>query len=116
MKRQIQSLTALRAVAAALVFFYHFVYLPNPVPAHNLINVITQNGFIGVNLMFVLSGFLLTMRYYKDVAQKKLHWRDYYNRRMVRLYPSYFLMLAGIAVVLAPRNITNVAITHGDFT
>ncbi len=116
LRREIKPLTALRAVAAALVFFYHFVYLRNPVPASNVIQAIAQNGFIGVNLMFVLSGFLLTLRYYSDVEQKNLRWGDYLKRRVVRLYPSYFVMLAGIAVLGTPINIANVTFTQGFFT
>lgn len=116
MRREIKPLTALRAVAAALVFFYHFVYLRNPVPASNAIEAITQNGFIGVNLMFVLSGFLLTLRYYSDVEEKKHKWGNYIKRRVVRLYPSYFVMLAGIALLGGPINLTNVTVTQGFFT
>src|SRR5689334_6868367 len=84
LRREIKPLTALRAVAAALVFFYHFVYLRNPVPASNIVEAITQNGFIGVNLMFVLSGFLLTLRYYSDIEEKKHKWGNYVKRRVVR--------------------------------
>ncbi|MEP7284169.1 MAG: acyltransferase [Chloroflexota bacterium] len=116
MRKQIHALTALRAVAAALVFFYHFVYLRNPVPAQNAIEAIMQNGFIGVNLMFVLSGFLLTLRYYANVEQNNLRWGDYIKRRVIRLYPSYFVLLAGIALLGVPLNLANVTLTQGFFT
>ncbi len=116
MRKEIKPLTALRAVAAALVFFYHFVYLRNPVPASNIIEVITQNGFIGVNILFVLSGFVLTLRYYGDVEAKKLRWGDYIKRRIARLYPSYFVLLAGIVLMGVPINLANATITQGFFT
>jgi peptidoglycan/LPS O-acetylase OafA/YrhL len=116
MRREIKSLTTLRAIAAGLVFFYHFVYLRNPVPASNVIEVVTQNGFIGVNIMFVLSGFVLTLRYYCDVEEQRLQWKDYIKRRVIRLYPSYFFLLAAIALLGAPINVSNVTITQGFFT
>lgn len=116
MRKEIKPLTSLRAVAAALVFFYHFVYLRNQVPASNVIEMITQNGFIGVNIMFVLSGFVLTLRYYGDVEAKKLRWREYIKRRAARLYPSYFVLLAGIALLGVPINAANATMTQGFFT
>lgn len=116
MRHEIKSLTALRAVAAALVFFYHFVYLRNPVPASSFVDVLLKTGFIGVDLMFVLSGFVLTLRYHEDVAQNRLRLGSYLWRRIARLYPSYFVLLLGIALLGVPVNITNVTITQGFFT
>lgn len=114
--REIKALTSLRAIAAALVFFYHFVYLRHPNPAHNVWDSIIQNGFIGVTIFFVLSGFVLTLRYYREVDNHTFHWGTYIKRRVARIYPIYFVILAGIVLVGVPINITNVTLTQGFFT
>src|SRR5205814_8762789 len=103
--REIKSLTSLRAIAAALVFFYHFIYLRNQVPARNPLQAMIQNGFIGVTVFFVLSGFVLTLRYYRDIDGKTFRWGGYIRRRVARIYPIYFFILAGIALLHVHLNI-----------
>lgn len=115
-RTEIRALTSLRAIAAALVFFYHFVYLRDPQPAHTLLDAVIENGFIGVTLFFVLSGFVLTLRYYDEVTNHTFQWKSYLRRRAARVYPIYFFLLAAVALMRIPVNITNVTLTQGFFT
>lgn len=115
MKKDIKPLTSMRGIAAGLVFFYHFIYLRNKVPAQNVFDAIIQSGYIGVTIFFVLSGFVLTLRYADDVANGSFNWRRYMQRRVARIYPIYFFLLAGIALIKVPINVTNVTLTQGFF-
>jgi peptidoglycan/LPS O-acetylase OafA/YrhL len=99
------ALTGFRAVAAGLVFFYHF----NPFSLRGLPGRLLDELHIGVTLFFVLSGFLIGLRY-ADRVQLTWPWlRAYFYRRFVRIYPLYFLLTCAYFTVyqLAPSYDTN---------
>jgi len=51
-----------------------------------------DQGYVGVAIFFVLSGFLITMRY-ADTAQLNGQWlRAYFQNRFARIYPVFFLL------------------------
>ena len=52
-----------------------------------------QNGFLGVDIFFVISGFLMAKLYNKGTIL------DFYKRRLDRLYPAYAMTLLGTLVV-----------------
>jgi peptidoglycan/LPS O-acetylase OafA/YrhL len=83
------ALTALRAVAALLVFLYHFP----PSGLGRLVEVVVSQGHVGVTVFFVLSGFLITVRYYPPFARGDRGLADYFVRRMARILPLYYVVL-----------------------
>lgn len=53
-----------------------------------------QVGFIGVNIFFIISGFLISYLFFKEVAEKKqFNFIQYFIRRTLRIWPMYFLVL-----------------------
>lgn len=90
------ALTGVRAVAAYLVFFHHY----NPFERYgsdwSLRNFVNE-WHIGVTMFFVLSGFLISFRYYDNF---KSSFRRYIINRFARIYPVYFL-LTTITFILA---------------
>ncbi|WP_049897647.1 acyltransferase family protein [Nesterenkonia massiliensis] len=82
-KGRIHGLDALRALAVVLVIVYHIS--PSWAPG----------GFIGVDVFFVISGFLITsllLREYRDHGRINL--RQFYLRRARRLLPAMVLVVA----------------------
>lgn len=71
----------LRALAVGLVIGYH--YFPNHVPA----------GFIGVDVFFVISGFLITSIVLGDAAEGRFSLQRFYTRRVNRIFPALALVL-----------------------
>ena len=84
--RYVEEFDGIRGVSIALVVLFHFGYLPA--------------GWIGVQVFFVLSGYLIT--------SILLHRRDatlggylgrFYWRRMLRIFPLYYFVLLATAIV-----------------
>jgi len=93
----IPALTGVRAMAAYLVFISHYCYLFDDKFPH-----IVQRFFgefhIGVSLFFVLSGFLITFRYYNNFNLTTDWFKQYLKNRVARIYPMYFLLTIGAFV------------------
>jgi peptidoglycan/LPS O-acetylase OafA/YrhL len=96
-KPYFQALTGLRALAAYLVYFYHANALPAGSHAWRLVH----EGHIGVTIFFVLSGFLISIRYL-DRVELSRHWiAKYFRNRFARIYPMYALVTALTFLVVA---------------
>ncbi|WP_324671591.1 acyltransferase [Hymenobacter sp. GOD-10R] len=90
-KTYLPALTGVRALAAYLVFLHHF----NPFQsegAPQLLQRIVLEFHIGVSIFFVLSGFLITLRYYGSEQWTWSWWGPYLRNRFARIYPMYFLL------------------------
>lgn len=88
--RHIPALTGLRAVAAYLVFLHHY----NPASPGTFAHRLFAQGYIGVSLFFVLSGFLIFHRYADTYfAQINWSWWRYGQNRFARIFPLYALLL-----------------------
>lgn len=99
--RHVNALDGLRAVAIILVLLFHLT------PGHNsdqglrsLFFKVADIGWSGVDLFFVLSGFLITGILLK-AKSKQRPMRHFLARRMLRIVPAYFLAL-GIVFFLVP--------------
>lgn len=87
---RIPGLDGLRAVAVAGVVLYHLGYEWIP------------GGFLGVDIFFVISGFLITTLLLREVyAHGRIAFGAFYLRRARRLLPALFLVLAAVLVLAA---------------
>src|SRR5690606_4439831 len=57
-------------------------------------------GFIGVDMFFVISGYLITGIIWRDLSNGSFSLTDFYVRRVRRLFPALFAM-AGTCILLA---------------
>ena len=82
-------LTGVRAIAAYLVYMHHF----NPFRSETegLLRRIPIEMHVGVPVFFVLSGFLITLRYADQTNWTLGSWANYMRNRAARIYPMYFL-------------------------
>jgi peptidoglycan/LPS O-acetylase OafA/YrhL len=84
----------LRAIAVSLVVCFH--YFPNRLPG----------GFIGVDVFFVISGFLISTIIFKNLEAGAFALADFYLRRQRRIFPALAIVLfatlaAGYFLLLA---------------
>jgi len=88
---QLPALTGLRFVAAMLVVCCHYASgLSLPAPVH----AIASAGGLGVNLFFILSGFILAYTYLDNGGSRRATLRAFWVARVARIYPVYLLGLA----------------------
>jgi peptidoglycan/LPS O-acetylase OafA/YrhL len=85
------ALDGLRAVAVIMVFFQHYG------AGHTFV---FGWGWTGVDIFFVLSGFLITGILY-DSQHKTHRYRDFYIRRTLRIFPLYYFIWI-IVLLVAP--------------
>jgi len=87
----------LRAIAIGAVLLFHA--FPNHFPG----------GFIGVDVFFVISGFLITSNIYRSFASATFSLGSFYLRRIRRIFPALILMLSSSLaigwVVLTPKEL-----------
>jgi peptidoglycan/LPS O-acetylase OafA/YrhL len=77
----------LRAIAVLLVMWFHA--FPEAMPG----------GFIGVDIFFVISGFLITGILVRELDQQRFSLLGFYMRRIRRIFPALILVL-GVTLVL----------------
>jgi peptidoglycan/LPS O-acetylase OafA/YrhL len=95
-------LDGLRGIAVLGVMAYHFTLFSEILtagPLSGFWRVVTGAGWIGVDLFFVLSGFLITGILVESKA-KPHYFRNFYARRALRIFPLYYAALATFFVVL----------------
>lgn len=82
-KRHFRSdIEGMRGIAVLLVVLFHFGFTP------------VRGGFIGVDVFFVLSGYLITGLIFKEIDRTgRLNFAEFYARRVRRLLPAAAIVL-----------------------
>jgi peptidoglycan/LPS O-acetylase OafA/YrhL len=103
----LKELDGLRGIAILLVICFHiFPYLP-----------MSKIGWVGVDLFFVLSGFLIT-GILLDSVHKTNYWRSFVIKRTLRIFPLYYFTL-GLFILLCnlfPEFGSNPAVNYSYFS
>lgn len=114
--QRLPALDGLRGFAILSVILFH--YINNQLPAATgklpvFLREATSFGWAGVDLFFVLSGFLLT-----DVALKRRHSSNFLfvftMRRVLRVLPAYFLFLASYALLTSLPSLSTNSFVSGE--
>jgi peptidoglycan/LPS O-acetylase OafA/YrhL len=100
---RIPALDGLRALAVGLVIFSH-AYVTHGFPGHGhpFHRATSRLGTVGVDIFFVLSGFLITTLLCREHARAdRISLRAFYLRRVLRIVPAYVCFLLFVAILAA---------------
>lgn len=101
-------LTGIRAVAAVFVVFFHFGdSLAALFPWFGLLRPLYKSGDMGVDLFFLLSGFILSLNYLDKLREfSKRNYFQFLRARLARIYPVHlFTLLLLTLFVLSARHL-----------
>jgi len=94
------ALDGVRGLAILAVLLFHFVAPTNPKGfVDAAITWLFSYGALGVDLFFILSGFLITGILYDSRADPS-YFRNFYMRRVLRIFPLYYGVLVIVFFVL----------------
>lgn len=87
-----------RGIAAILVALFHLTLVYEQRFHHRVLFNVFKGGFVGVDFLFVLSGFILFWSYqdnFKNIQKVK----DYFIKRFIRVYPPYWAVILIITFI-----------------
>jgi len=97
--RHIPALDGIRGLGVILVLLFHYGSSAMALGLGTSFLQLTGIGWSGVDLFFVLSGFLITGLLY-DAKGKQNYFKHFYARRTLRIFPLYYFA-AAVVIVLA---------------
>jgi peptidoglycan/LPS O-acetylase OafA/YrhL len=99
--KRLKSLDGLRGLAILAVIAEHTLRLHEPSTMFSkLWAAVQESSWAGVDLFFVLSGFLIT-GILLDSRHDKRYFLNFYARRTLRIFPLYYAVLA-VAILIVP--------------
>ncbi|MFT4154872.1 acyltransferase family protein, partial [Parafilimonas sp.] len=92
LSHKLHGLDHLRAFAITYVFLFHYGrFFPHPAWT----NTLTRFGWSGVDLFFVLSGYLISAQLFKQIAEyKTISLKGFFIKRFFRIIPVYLFTVA----------------------
>ncbi|MEN7551513.1 acyltransferase [Rapidithrix thailandica] len=99
-----KGLNGIRFFAALLVIMHHLEFIKHCLGYSTIWSMEYSSylGAFGVTVFFVLSGFLITYLLLCEKEVKSIHIKHFYVRRMLRIWPLYFLIIF-IAFFILPH-------------
>jgi peptidoglycan/LPS O-acetylase OafA/YrhL len=109
----VPAIEGLRGVAVLWVMVFHYVVVRDGkfddafiafVKDWTPLEVFVRNGYLGVDLFFLITGFLLTLPWFRhaDAGIPAPDWRSFYARRARRILPAYYVQLVFLFFVALP--------------
>lgn len=91
----------LRGLAIILVVLFHL--FPNEAP----------NGYLGVDIFFVISGYLISSSVIRDLNKNQFSWKSFIQKRIKRIIPAlistlYISTILGV-IILSPNELVQLA-------
>jgi peptidoglycan/LPS O-acetylase OafA/YrhL len=109
----VAGIDGLRGLAMVGVLLFHWLVLREGKHADALVELVksspaldafVRSGYLGVDLFFLITGFLLALPWMKHAAEGRSapSTREFYLRRVLRLVPAYYVQLAFLFLLVLP--------------
>jgi exopolysaccharide production protein ExoZ len=93
--KQLETLQVLRGLAAILVLLHHTSFLAKEKRDFEFLFGVFDFGYMGVDLFFVLSGFIIFYIHHKDIGQRS-KFTSFIKKRFIRIYPVYWVVALAV--------------------
>lgn len=103
---RLRAIDALRGISAVLVLVHHGPgALPDSsFPPERIVGWVEAAGWVGVDLFFVLSGFLIAGLLFQDVERHgRIRLKRFWLRRGFKIWPSYFVAYGSVLLLQCLR-------------
>jgi peptidoglycan/LPS O-acetylase OafA/YrhL len=104
--QHIRPLTSLRFFAAIWVVLFHYW----PKLAASSTPMLVQKGYLGVELFFILSGFILCHVYRTNLEQGRFSYGGFLWARLARVYPLHLATLTGMGLLAGGATLAGFAV------
>jgi peptidoglycan/LPS O-acetylase OafA/YrhL len=109
----VAGMDGLRGVAVAAVVLFHWLVLRegkhadaliDAIKASPILEFVVRSGYLGVDLFFLITGFLLVLPWLKHAQEGRSapSAREFYRRRVLRIVPAYYVQLVFLFLVALP--------------
>jgi peptidoglycan/LPS O-acetylase OafA/YrhL len=95
--RKIETLDGLRGFAILMVIYHHLPHIEGWTVFNRLPSLL-HFGYLGVDVFFVLSGFLITRILINEKKKNTFSFKIFYFKRALRIFPIYYLVLIVIGI------------------
>ena len=102
MNERVRELDGVRGISIIVVVAFHLLKRADYFTSNETLHFITRLssiGWVGVDIFFVLSGFLITSILLRTKHEKN-YFKNFYVRRSLRIFPLYFVFIAVILLLL----------------
>lgn len=106
----LKPLTSLRFLAALWVVLFHYWPTLDLGAAAGWAPGVVAKGYLGVELFFVLSGFILCHVYLEAFGTARFRWGGFLWARLARIYPLHLFTLLGVGLMAGAATLAGVAV------
>lgn len=99
--KHFKNLDGIRGIAILFVIIAHQQFTDEiPIKLKNVIQLLFQDGKLGVGIFFVLSGFLITSLLIKEfIKNGTIRLKAFYLRRVLRIAPGYLFFIGTVSIL-----------------
>lgn len=114
---KIQVLDGLRGYAALMIVLSHMPRISNTELGKTMFEMISslKLSYLGVDLFFILSGFLITRIIIKEKIENRFSLKSFYIKRALRIFPIYYLTIIACGFLFSWDGIGYLAIYAGNY-
>jgi peptidoglycan/LPS O-acetylase OafA/YrhL len=109
----VAGIDGLRGIAVGWVLLFHWLVLREGRHDDALVDLVkssavleraVRNGYLGVDLFFLITGFLLVLPWFKHAAEGRgaPSAREFYRRRVLRIVPAFYVQLGFLFLIVVP--------------
>lgn len=115
--KRIYTLDGIRGYAVLMIMLAHLPVLEKGLGAFffNSVPLLLKFSYLGVDIFFVLSGFLISRILLKEKEMGEMSFRRFYVRRALRIFPAYYVCIILCGLLVSWNNLVPVIFYYNNY-